>query len=166
MNTLEVAQRKDCDVCTDIMNMGREFQREQGFVQWTNDYPNRNTIGNDINKKTGYVVKIDGVIAGYMCIDFNGEPAYENIEGRWRTDDAYAVVHRMAFDKKFRGIGLTGITLNLIEKLCIQKDIRTIRVDTDFPNKRMQHILKSNGFEHCGTIHFQGGEKLAYDKLF
>lgn len=166
MTTLEVAQQEDCNVCNDIINMGREFQREQGFVQWTDDYPNKNTIWNDIKSKTGYVVKIDGVIAGYMCIDFNGEPAYENIDGKWRTEDAYAVVHRMAFDQKFRGIGLTGITLNLIEKLCIQNDIRTIRVDTDFPNKRMQHILKSNGFENCGTINFQGGGKLAYDKSF
>ena len=166
MNTLEVAQIKDCNVCNDIINMGREFQREQGFIQWTDDYPNKNTICNDIKSKTGYVVKIDGVIAGYMCIDFNGEPAYENIEGNWRTEGRYAVVHRMAFDKKFRGIGIARETFSLIEELCIQNNIRTIRLDTDFANERMQHVLKNNGFENCGTITFQGSEKLAYDKSF
>ncbi len=166
MNTLEVAQLEDCTICNDIINMGREFQREQGFVQWTDDYPNEHTICHDIKNKTGYVLKIDGVIAGYMCIDFDGEPAYENIDGKWRDDSPYAVVHRMAFDKKFRGMGLAGIAFKLMEELCIKKDIRMIRLDTDFPNRRMQHILKNNGFENCGTITFQGSGKLAYDKLF
>ena len=25
---------------------------------------------------TGYVLRVEGVIAGYMCIDSSGEPAY------------------------------------------------------------------------------------------
>ncbi|WP_290565273.1 GNAT family N-acetyltransferase [Akkermansia sp.] len=166
MNTLEVAQLEDCNMCNHMIRMGREFQREQGFVQWTDDYPNEDTIRNDIKSNKGYVMKINGVIAGYMCIDFDGEPAYRNIQGKWRTEGPYAVIHRMAFDKGFRGMGLTGTAFKLIEKLCIQNGVRTIRVDTDFPNERMQHILKKNGFENCGTIMFQGSGKLAYDKSF
>jgi GNAT superfamily N-acetyltransferase len=166
MNTLEVAQLEEWDKCNHIINMGRDFQREQGFVQWTDNYPNKGTIYDDIKSKKGYVVKINGVIAGYMCIDFAGEPAYENIQGKWRSEGPYAVIHRMAFDKDFRGMGLTGITFKLIEELCIKIGVRTIRVDTDFPNERMQHILRKNGFENCGTIMFQGSGKLAYDKSF
>lgn len=179
MTRLVAAQMKECDICNDIINMGRNFQKEQGFVQWTDEYPNKETIINDINSKTGYVLKIEdtldrpccplstaGIIAGYMCIDFNGEPAYENIEGKWRSEGPYAVVHRMTFDQKFRGKGLAAIAFSLIEELCIQKEVRTIRVDTDRMNKRMQHILKKCGFVNCGTIVFQGGKKLAYDKIF
>lgn len=166
MYTLELAQLEDCNICSDIIDMGREFQREQGFVQWTDDYPNKNTIYNDIKSRKGYVLKVKGVIAGYMCIDFDGEPAYEDIQGKWRTEGAYAVVHRMAFDNSLRGMGLTGTAFKLIEELCVQNDVRTIRVDTDFPNERMQHILQKNGFEKCGTIIFQGSGKLAYDKSF
>ena len=166
MNTLEAAQMEDCEVCRRIIDMGREFQQEQGFVQWTEDYPNLDTIRDDIKNKKGYVVKVDGVIAGYMCIDFDGEPAYESIEGAWRTEGPYAVVHRMAFSRDFRGMGLADVTLKLIEELCVQNGVRAIRVDTDFPNRRMQHILTKNGFEHCGVIVFQGSGKLAYDKSF
>lgn len=166
MNTLEFAQLEDWEICNEIINAGREFQKEQGFVQWTDDYPNKDTIYNDIKNKKGYVVKVDGVIAGYMCIDFDGEPAYEDIQGKWRTEGPYAVVHRMAFNKNFRGMGLAGITFKLIQELCIQNSIRNIRIDTDFPNERMQHILKKNGYENCGVIIFQGSGKLAFDKSF
>ena len=56
------------------------------------------------------------------------------------------------------------IAFQLIEKLCIQRNVFSIRIDTDFPNKRMQHILQKNGYENCGVIVFQGSGKLAYDK--
>lgn len=163
-HTLDLARPDELDRCNDIISMGRTFQREQGFVQWTEDYPNQETIREDIACGKGYVLKVDGDIAGYMCIDFDGEPAYESIDGSWRTGEPYAVVHRMAFDSGFRGMGLTSITFQLIETLCIEKGIFSIRVDTDFPNKRMQHILQKNGYEHCGVIVFQGSGKLAYDK--
>lgn len=71
----------------------------------------------------------------------------------------------MAFGKEFRGKGLAKIAINLIEELCRIKNIKSIRADTDFPNKRMQHILEKNGFKKCGTIVFQGSKKIAYDKV-
>ncbi len=164
MNTLEVAQPQDLEICGRIINDGREFQRAQGFVQWDDTYPTLDLIREDIKMGKGYVLKIDGVIAGYMFIDFSGEPAYLNIKGEWRSDEKYAVVHRMAFSKDFQGKGLSGIAFGLIEKLCLENDVKYIRMDTDFPNKRMQHVMTKNGFVNCGIIVFQG-EKLAYDKF-
>ncbi len=165
MYVLEPAGVDDVELCSQIIDEGRQFQQEQGFVQWTEDYPNMDTIRNDVNLGIGYVLKVDGTIAGYMCIDFSGEPAYAQIEGHWNADKPYAVVHRMAFLAKFRGMGLVDKTFALIEKLCLDKQISYIRVDTDFPNKRMQHILEKNHFSQCGIIIFQGSGKLAYDKL-
>lgn len=71
----------------------------------------------------------------------------------------------MAFGKKYRGTGLAATAFKLIEELCIKKNVRNIRIYTDFSNTRMQHILKKNGFVNCGVIVFQGGEKSAFDKL-
>ena len=165
MYTLELAAMKDLSICYDMIEEGRKFQREQGFEQWTESYPNCDTIREDIESRKGYVIKSDGDIAGYLCIDFSGEPAYDDIKGAWRRDTPYAVVHRMAFRQKTRGKGMAGIAFDLIEDLCSKHDVKNIRVDTDFPNKRMQHILEKKGFVNCGVIVFQGGEKLAYDKL-
>lgn len=165
MNILESANNSDIDVCWDILADGRRFQREQGFVQWTDDYPNRDTVKDDILSQKGYVLKVDGAIAGYMCIDFSGEPAYESINGSWRSEKNYAVIHRMAFRKIFCGKGLSEASFSLAEKLCIEQDVDYLRIDTAYPNKRMQHILEKNGFKYCGVIKYQGSERLAYDKF-
>lgn len=164
MVVLEPAQTEEAERCMDIINQGKEFQREQGFTQWTEDYPNLDTIRNDIQNRKGYVLKKDDRIVGYLYIDFDGEPAYVDIQGEWRTKEPYAVIHRMAFQKEARGMGLADAVFELAEQLCVRKGVYSIRVDTDFPNKRMQHVLKKNGFENCGRVVFQGSEKLAFDK--
>ena len=164
MYTLEAAQLWEAEVCSSIIDDARKFQREQGFVQWTDDYPDRETIQKDIRDKKGYVMRAGGVIAGYMCIDFSGEPAYRDIKGAWGSGGPYAVVHRMAFDRTYRGIGAADAAFRLIEDFCLQHGIRNIRVDTDPLNKRMQHILRKNNFEYRGTILFQGGERAAFDR--
>lgn len=105
MNTLEAARPNELDACWEIIREGRAFQNEQGFVQWTEDYPNRETLRQDIEEGKGFVLKVDGTIAAYMCVDFDGEPAYADIEGRWEMEEPYAVVHRMAFAAAFRGRG-------------------------------------------------------------
>lgn len=161
---LDLARPEEAEACYDILNMGRAFQQAQGFVQWTEDYPNQDTIREDIELQRGYALRIDGRIAGYMCIDFAGEPAYAEIQGEWGTEEPYAVVHRMAFSGEFRGMGLADRAFALIEELCVKNSVFSIRVDTDFPNERMQHILKKNGFENRGVIVFQGSGKLAFDK--
>lgn len=165
MLTLELARADEIEAYNEILQEGRRFQREQGFVQWTEDYPNMDTIRGDVAAGTGYALRADGVTAGYLCVDFSGEPAYAEIEGAWGAEQPYAVVHRMAFSRKFRGMGLVDTAFALIEKLCLERHILYIRVDTDFPNRRMQHILEKNGFTRRGTIVFQGSGKIAYDKL-
>lgn len=164
MHELVLAQEREIEECYRIIEMGKNFQKEQGFSQWTEDYPNLATLRQDVQEAKGYAVKVNGRIAGYMCVDFDGEPAYNKIEGAWNTAEPYAVVHRMAFSKDFRGLGLSGITFNLIEELCLAKGVRSIRVDTDFSNLRMQHVLEKLGFVKCGVVVFQGSGKLAYDK--
>lgn len=165
MIKLEQVQEKEIQECNEIIREGREFQREQGFTQWTEDYPNIDNIRSDVREGKGYAVKADGKIAGYLCVDFGGEPAYENIRGKWRTEEPYAVVHRLAFSREFRGIGLSKTTFDLIDELCLSKGVKGIRGDTDPCNERMQHVLEKNGFQKCGYVIFQDSDKVAYDKI-
>ena len=165
MKTLVPAKMDELAICYAIIDEGRTFQKEQGFVQWTDDYPNMDTIRDDIQDQKGFVIKDNGVIAGYMCIDLDGEPAYINIDGQWAAEEPYAVVHRMAFSRDFRGTGLADEAFRLIGEFCTSRGVDYIRVDTDFPNKRMQHILEKNGFTRRGTVIFQGSGKIAYDKI-
>lgn len=165
MKTLEQAKMEEFEEYLAIIEDAKKFQREQGFIQWTDDYPNRATILEDLHLGKGYALKVDGKVAGYVYVDFDGEPVYEEIEGEWRTQEPYVAVHRLALSREFRGLGLSTAVFGLVEELCKGKPVKSMRMDTDPCNKRMQHVLQKNGFVLCGKIIFQGSEKLAFDKV-
>lgn len=153
----------DLAVCAALMEEGRDFQRSQGFVQWTRDYPNADTVLEDVRTGKGYVLRVDGRVAGYLCLDFDGEPAYEDIRGRWETQPPYAALHRVSIGGGFRGRGLMGRALELCRTLCLDRGVTALRGDTDPQNLPMQRALEKSGFQRRGTVWFQGLEQWAYD---
>ena len=161
---LEPARPEELDRYCAVIQAGRDFQREQGFVQWTEDYPSREILERDLRSRKGYALLADGELAGYLCLDFDGEPAYGAIDGAWGTEEPYGVVHRMAFAAEFQGKGLADAAFRLIEEACRSRGVRSLRMDTDPSNSRMQHILEKNGMVRRGVISYQGDGKLAYDK--
>ena len=149
--------------CYQFIEDAREFQHSMGFIQWHPGYPSPDTIMKDIENSIGYVFIEDEELLGYCCIIIGDEPAYHNIEGTWKTNRPYAVVHRMALGAETRGRGLSGKAFSLIKEFCRKNGIEAIRLDTQEENKVMQHILVREGFEYCGLIVFDGGPKLAYE---
>ena len=55
MYTLAPANPHELSACIDIIREGRLFQQEQGFVQWTEEYPNPALLESDIKSGSGYV---------------------------------------------------------------------------------------------------------------
>lgn len=165
MNTLERARPEEFEICYGIICEGRAFQQEQGFVQWTNAYPGEALIRQDLAEGSGYLFKLDGQPAGYMYISFDGDPSYDELEGAWRSNGEYAVVHRIALSRRFAGKGLSSAVFEAVAQMCREKGVSCIRIDTDAKNGRMQHVLEKNGFVRCGYVLFEGDRKLAYDKL-
>lgn len=160
---LRKALPHESEMCYQCIEDARAYHKSLGFVQWHPDYPTMQTIIDDIAQNIGYVFVDEQGIIGYCCIIFGDEPAYHKIEGAWKTDCPYAVVHRMAFNSKARGGGLSKEAIALIKELCLANKVSAIRVDTQDENKVMQHILAREGFEYCGLIQFDGGPKLAYE---
>ena len=163
--TLVLAQKEEIDQCFEILNSARAFQREQGFVQWPDGYPPRSAIEEDVHSGKGYVVKVDGQIACYMCIGLDGDPAYPAIKGAWHSDLPYVVIHRLAMAPQFRNKGLSTRVFALIEEFCKGAKISNLRIDTDEKNLRMRYVLEKNGFSYCGTVIQGGGDRFAFDKL-
>ncbi len=160
---LRKAEPNEVEICYQCIEDARAYHQSLGFAQWRPDYPTRQTIVEDIAQNIGYAFVNEQGIIGYCCILIGDEPAYHKIEGAWKTDRPYAVVHRMAFNQKARGRGLSKEAIHLIKELCLSKHISAIRVDTQDENKVMQHILVREGFAYCGRIQFGGGPKLAYE---
>ena len=106
------------------------------------DYPTREMLREDVALGRGYALLAEGRVAGYLCLDFGGDPAYLGIDGAWGTEEPYGVVHRMAFGAEFQGKGLFPPALRLVEAACLARGVRSLRMDTDPSNLRMQHLLE------------------------
>lgn len=157
---------KDIDNIMKIIKMSQEYFREQGIDQWQNNYPNLEVIQNDINNNHSYVLLKDGNIVATAAISFDGESTYDKIyDGQWLTEDDYAVIHRVAVDNSLKGLGIGGEIIKEAEKLCIERGIKSIKVDTHEHNKSMQRLLEKNKFKYCGVIYLSDGDKrIAFEK--
>ena len=89
--SFEKAAWSDLGFCLRAIDEGRAFQREQGFVQWADNYPDRSLIEEDIRTGIGHILCLNGEKAGYVAIDFAGEPVYRDIKGKWNTGEPYVV---------------------------------------------------------------------------
>ncbi len=189
MITLRAAASDELNEAMAIINAAKRHLKAQGIDQWQTGYPDEACIRGDIAVQKGYFIverregsakggeeegAVEGAegkgvreeILGYLCIDFDGEPAYEGLKGAWHTQSAYVVIHRMAFSELARGRGLSARVFPLVEDMSRRRGVHACRVDTDADNGKMLHILQKNGFAHCGTIWFDNSEKVAFDKVF
>lgn len=162
---LTTANRQDIPVIMEMIRQAKEFLRKNGVDQWQNGYPAETDIERDISRKTGYLCVDGDNILAYLCIDFDGEPVYEKLNGRWLSVQPYAVVHRLAASGMSRGKGVASQIFQLTEILCREKGIHSIKVDTNSENKIMKHLLAKNGYQYCGTVYYEGGERIAWEKL-
>ncbi len=156
----------EIQIAMSIINEAKRHLKEQGIDQWQNGYPDYSSIEKDIMQEKGFFIVEDDIILGYLCIDYDGEPAYSSMQGTWNTSEKYVVVHKMAFTENARGKGISNLAFQLVEEMSKKRGINSFRIDTDPGNKKMQHILKKNGFSFCGTIWFDNSEKIAFDKVF
>ena len=145
-------------------DIAKEYMKRNNSTQWNENYPNKETIINDIENNIGYVLIVKNLIRGYIVVDFSDDEVYKNIKGKWKTFGNYASIHRCAIHKELRGQGYGSELFKFAEKLALSKNIRSVRVDTAPENETMKHLFNKNGYEYCGIV-FIDGEKIAYEKL-
>ncbi len=161
------AVESDIDRIMEIIRQAQAYLKEQGINQWQNNYPNTETIKNDIDKGYGYVLLKEGEIVGTVSVSFDGEKTYEKIyDGKWISNFDYVVIHRIAIDRRFKGRGLASEIMKNIEEMSLKRNIHSIRIDTHEDNKPMQRLIEKNGFQYCGIIYLADKSKrLAFEKL-
>ena len=158
--------KSDITKIMDIVKQAQVYFKEQNIDQWQNNYPNEEVINNDIENGESYVMLENGNIIATTVISFTKEKSYENIiDGKWITNDKYGVIHRIAVDSNYKGLGLSHEIIKYSEELCLSNNIHSIRVDTHEENIPMQNLLKKNNFKYCGIIFLEDGAKrIAFEK--
>lgn len=158
---------EDVSNIMEIIKQAQVYFKVQGINQWQNNYPNVEAIKKDIENGYGYVLLKDNSIIGTVAVSFDGEKTYDTIyEGQWKSNEEYAVIHRLAVGDKYKGMGVSSVIIKNIVATCLDRGVNSIRVDTHKENKSMQKLLKKNGFKYCGIIYLvDGNERVAFEKL-
>lgn len=150
-----------------IISNAKAFLKEQGLDQWQSLYPSEEDIMTDIDCGYSHVLEDEGMILCTGAILEGAEKFYEVIyHGFWITDGRYMTIHRLATRSASRGSGTASIFIEETVKLCREKGLPSIRIDTHRGNLPMQRMLEKNGFIRCGIIVFgDEGERVAFEKV-
>jgi len=154
----------------DIMNIiknAQKYLKEEGIDQWQNNYPNPETLVNDINNQNSYLIKKENKIIATAAIIFGEDPTYNLIEnGEWISKGLYGVIHRAAVAPEYRGRGIISLIFKKTFQMGLDLGAKSIRIDTHQDNSSMQRAVKKAGFKYCGIIYTKDGSKrLAYERL-
>lgn len=162
--TFRKAVTADVDRIWQIILQAKEQMRLLNSRQWQDGYPFPENIVQDIESGYGYVLCQEDSVIAYGAVLFDGEPAYDDIEGEWLTGGHYVVVHRLAVADEMKQRGIASLFMQRVEELSIQEGVYGFRVDTNFDNYYMHKMLGRLGFTHCGEIQYERGSRLAFEK--
>lgn len=148
-----------------ILQAKAQMYRE-GKQQWDESYPLEEHMRIDIEKQYAYVLQENGAVIAYAAVVFDGEPAYDAIDGQWLSKQPYVVVHRVAVADEAKRRGVAVRLMQEVEKLAFSKGLHSFKVDTNYDNFYMQKVLQKCGFTYCGIIHYPRGDRWGYEKTF
>ncbi|WP_294155627.1 GNAT family N-acetyltransferase [uncultured Clostridium sp.] len=159
--------KEDINKVMNIIRQAQYYFKEQGIDQWQNNYPNIETIQNDIDNGISYVLLKDGEVVATAAVSFDKEKTYNVIyEGQWLSNEKYAVIHRVAVDNNYKGIGLSSQIIDKVCEMCRINNVYSIKIDTHEDNKSMQKMIEKNHFKYCGKIILEDGNwRIAFEKI-
>lgn len=152
------------DEIWEIIKCAINRRKQDGSNQWQDGYPNQSIIEHDIKQGYAYVIFNDSDIIGY-CAILNEEPEYAKIQGKWLTNSDFLVFHRVAIAEKYLRQGFSKAMLRFIESLAVDKNIFSIKADTNFDNEAMLTLFERSGYTYCGEVSFRGSPRKAFEKV-
>lgn len=163
--TFRKATAEDAARIWEIILQAKAQMLRQNKQQWDETYPLPENIASDIRNGYAYVLCNESRIIAYAAVVFDGELAYNSIDGRWLSEQPYVVVHRLAVADEMKQKGIASLFMQKIEELSRSLGIHSFKVDTNFDNFYMHKMLEKLGFSYCGEISYQRGSRMAYEKL-
>ena len=166
---IQLTTLKEVPRILEIIEDARTYLASQNIDQWQNGYPDAAQIENDIlNGESFVVINDENQVMATSMFSTNKEPTYKIIEGNWiiNEDEIYGVIHRMAIKKEFRKFGLATLLFNEFHLQLVEKNIKSLKIDTHEDNLGMQSLIKKLGYTYCGIIYTNYGDKrLAFEKV-
>ena len=151
------ASPADLEFIASAYEHARAFMQANGnATQWPDGYPGRIDAEEDIARGHCFLVGDDEGPIAVFTLASGPDETYAEIDGAWRSDADYHVIHRVA---AVRG---RGVARTIFRFAAEHADY--LRCNTHEDNASMRRALESFGFRECGTITVANGtERIAYD---
>ena len=160
---LRLATNIDLPRMWEIILQAKAQMYRESKQQWDETYPLPEHLQADIDKGYAHVLEEDGKVIAYGAIVFDGEQAYNHIEGEWLSIQPYVVLHRLAVADEAKRKGVAVRFMQEIMNMALSKGVHSFKVDTNFDNFYMHKVLAKCGFVYCGIIHYPKGDRWGYE---
>ncbi len=140
----------DVAAILELVRRSVPLMRAAGNLQWDADYPNAEIFAEDVRLRQLWVAGIDGQVAGVAAITTDQSSEYTEVG--WDVKEPAVVVHRLAVDPEFRGLGVAERLMVQAETVARGWGIRVLRLDTNTRNLAMQGLLPKLGYGLAGEI--------------
>lgn len=160
------AKHNQIDEIYAILSRCRNALGSLGIFQWTNMYPNRQIVEQDILNNQLYCLTDNDLCIGVVTINDTQEIEYASI--KWECNDGKVlVVHRLAIDLKYQGQGYARKLMDFTEEFARQHCYSSIRLDAFSKNESVLRFYELRGYKKMGEIFFPGRESafFCYEKL-
>ena len=162
---IRLATENDLPALMELLRRVVPLMRAAGNLQWDETYPNETVFQRDIDLGQLWVAEVDAGIAGVAAVTTDQEPDYAQVG--WDIEESAIVVHRLAVDPAFRGLGAAGALMQKAEEVAVERAITVLRVDTNTQNEATQRLFPKLGYQLAGEISlaFRPGLRfLCYEK--
>ncbi len=150
---IRLATGNDLPALMALMHRVVPLMLAAGNGQWDESYPNQPVFQRDVEKSQLWVAEIDRSIAGVAAITADPEPEYA--QAGLDIDEPAIVVHRLAVDPAFRGVGVAAALMQKAEQIAIERGVASLRVDTNTQNEATQRLFPKLGYRLAGEIRLQ-----------
>lgn len=134
------------------LNAKNELERN-GIYQWTDNYPTRSIIENDLKKGILFVLRSNEEIIGAINISEEQETEYQTVSWEFNNSKVL-VIHRLVIDPKYQGKGYAKKLMDFAEKFANENNYSSIRLDAYSQNKRVINFYEKRKYFIRGNVNF------------
>lgn len=127
--------------------------QEKNIFQWNENYPSREKLSRDIEKRELFVLEKEDELMGIIVLTEDMDDVYEPIE--WLTPNGKNLyVHRLATNPVNWGKGDGRQLMEFAEDLAKENGSISVRLDTFSQNPRNLKFYENRGYTRLGNVYF------------
>lgn len=155
INGIRKSNKNDLESTLDLFIKVTDLMLEHGIDQWNYDYPNEESIREDIASGNHFVFSANGVVQGTILLDSKQDEQYKSIH--WNTTNKNVlVVHRLGVRPKAQGQGIAKKLCQFAEVYAMDNGYEVIRLDAYGGNPISNGLYKKMGYQRAnGYCYFR-----------